>query len=374
MPLILSIFYILISIFFLIYSYGFVDLNLTLSSNPAALSLISRLQHLVYFDRPLSARIFLVLISLLVILYLVSLYKLKKTKKFPWRFILALGLIFTLSYPLFSYDVFNYMFHSKIIWFYHKNPHIYAPLYFEGDPWLRFMRWVHTPAAYGPGHTLLYSLVYPLGLGKFTLILLITKLIPYAFYLWTIKLLGSIGQTLKSIKNPVLLQLGYALNPLILIEILSNVHNDGIMMAFYLYAVLLFLRGKTGKSILALLYGVSVKLMTIIFLPAYFLKRWLSTKQLLLGTAWLMYIPLIIWIGRFQPWYVVWFATASAVSASTPTLIFATLTTILTLYYYFPYVSTGFWNNSPTFIFSLVVAMPLLYLAYLGLRRLFVRQ
>jgi|SaaInlStandDraft_4_1057021.scaffolds.fasta_scaffold09422_2 hypothetical protein len=364
MSFVILVSYLLLTLGFFAYSYGFVDLNLTLTSNPSILSLISKLQHLVYFDRPLSGNIYLLFTLGFALLYLWTLKSGKKLTKFPWPKIIILSLILTLCYPMFSYDVYNYMFHSKIIWHYHANPHIYPPLHFEGDPWLRFMRWVHTPAAYGYGHTLLYSPVYLLGLGKFTLSLLIAKLIPYGFYLWSIKLIGEIAHKLKSVKNIPLLQLTYALNPLILFETLVNSHNDGIMMAFYLLAILLFLKNKYKQSFISLFYGISIKLMAIVMVPAYFLQRYLSKDQIIFFSAWLLYLPLLIWIDRFQPWYLIWFFTASLLTNSRITIIFSSLMTILALYYYFPYVSTGFWTYTREFNFLLTFAAPLIYLFF----------
>ena len=365
--------YLLLAICLFIYSYGFVDLNLTLSSNEAFLGIIGKLQHLVYFDRALSGKLFLIWASVMTVVYLIALKVAPNIKKFPWKPVIAISLVFTLAYPLFSHDIFNYMFHSKIVWLYHKNPYVYPPLYFEGDPWLRFMRWVHTTAAYGPGHTLIYLPIYGLGMGKFSAILLLAKLIPLGFYFWSIHLLGKIS-ALVSRGSPVISQLAFALNPLILLETLASGHNDGIMMTFYLLGLFYFLRKNYGSSVLAMIYGAGVKVMTVIFLPMYLLQKWFKPRVLILLSAWLFYIPLIIWIARFQPWYLVWFFTAALAAGSPLTLSFAALSTITAVFYYYPYISTGFWDNSPKFVFSLVVLAPLIFLAVSLVRRLSARR
>ena len=226
------------SILLTIYSYGYLDFNLTLISHPLFLKLVAPLQHLVYFNRPLSVQYYALIFFSLFVCYLLILFPKYRPIHFPWKKYLLIMFILWLSYPMLSYDVFNYMFHGKILWLYGANPHAVAPLSFEGDLWLRFMRWVHTPSAYGPIFTIVESPAYLLGFGKFVPVLYLMKATMILFYIWCVYLVGQIGTQLKVGKNvSTLAQHLLAFNPFLWLELVVNAHNDAVMIAFLLYAI-----------------------------------------------------------------------------------------------------------------------------------------
>ncbi|KKU88532.1 MAG: hypothetical protein UY18_C0012G0015 [Microgenomates group bacterium GW2011_GWF2_47_9] len=140
--------YLALTLALFFYSYGFVDLNLTLSAEPHLFSLVSSLQGLVYFNRPLSTQIYLFFVFAFFSLYLLVLNKSRSLKltKFPLRLVVVLAVIFSLFYPFLSSDLFKYLFSAKMVVLYHANPHVVTPDFFASDPWIRFMRWVHTYA------------------------------------------------------------------------------------------------------------------------------------------------------------------------------------------------------------------------------------
>ncbi|KKU26207.1 MAG: hypothetical protein UX37_C0004G0002 [Microgenomates group bacterium GW2011_GWA2_46_16] len=141
----LYILWLVLSITIFIYSYGFVDLNLTLSSNPVLFNFVTWVQHLVYFDRSLSLKVFIILIISMFICYFGSLvFWFNKSTRFPWLFVSLLALIFSLAYPMLSSDIFKYLFSAKEILVYHANPYLITPNTFPDDTWIRFMRWVST--------------------------------------------------------------------------------------------------------------------------------------------------------------------------------------------------------------------------------------
>ena len=92
-------------------------------------------------------------------------------------------IVLVLSYPAFSYDIFNYMFTAKTVLLYHKNPYEVIPMQFISiDPWVNVMRWIHLPSAYTPIWILLSLPAYFFGFGTFLLILWNFKIIA-AFFL-----------------------------------------------------------------------------------------------------------------------------------------------------------------------------------------------
>lgn len=359
----IPLFFLLTTLCIFIYSFGFLDFNLTLSSNPLFLRFVAPIQHLVYFDRQVSAWIYGVLFALLMGSYLGLLTSWPKViRQFPWRFFAGIMVIFSFSYPMLSYDLFNYMFHGKILLHYQMNPHIHAPLSFEGDLWLRFMRWVHTPSAYGPVFTLIELPAYALGLGKFVPVLLLMKATMSAFFVYCIYLVGKIGTALKMDKKRVILsQLLLAFNPFLFFELVINGHNDAVMIALLLLAILLMLQNKVKLSPLALAASIGVKFVTALALPIYLVR---NSKYLMPVTTALLLIPVLLSPGRFQPWYLTWSLIPAVLIDRPWARLWIILTSISGIIFYVPYVRTGFWDNSLPFVAAILYLPILITLGY----------
>jgi hypothetical protein len=326
-----------------VYSYGFVDFNLTLSSHPIVMSFVSWSQGLALFHRSTSLYVYLVLIFLLYLMYVITLRMQPKT--FPWKLVITLAIITALSYPFLSSDVFKYLFAAKEVLFYHVNPHTVAPQVFEGDTWLRFMRWIHTPSPYGPVMTALAIPYYLLGFGKFVPTLYLFKIDQIFWYILSIWLIGKITP-----KHKVLAQLIFALNPLILVEWLVNAHNDAPMIALLLLSFYLLTQIKYVTSLLALALSVGIKYVTIFFLPVLLVYKkvkveWVTYYSLLILTL----APLLYHYSyQYQPWYVTWIIPFAAISGS-PVIISLTIAyTIGSFLRYLPYINTGLWIGTPT--------------------------
>lgn len=343
--------YIVSSLLLSTYSYGYLDFNLTLTQNPIFLKFVAPLQRLVYFERFDSVRVYILLLVLLFLGYIYFLLR-SKVAKFPWKYFLITIGILTIAYPMLSYDLYNYMFHGKILWFYHANPHVHAPLEFTGDLWLRFMRWVHTPSAYGPVFTAIESPAYLLGLGKFVPVLLLMKLTMSAFFVWVIYLIGQITHKLGFTKEQqTLAQLSIAFNPFILLEVVVNGHNDAVMMVLFFWSLLYSLNSRLKPSILSILASVGTKYVTILTLPIYFIK---APRIKVIFATFAMLAPVVFLPGRFQPWYLVWSILPASLIGTSWSRLWIVLASLAGLIYYIPYISTGFWLNSRPFVFSII--------------------
>ena len=341
-----------------IYSYGFLDFNLTLTSYPLFLRFVTPLQHLVYFDRPLSAKIYVSLLFIMFALYTAILQYCKTSKSaiFPWKFFLIIILILTLAYPMLSYDVFNYMFHSKILWFYHQNPHLHAPLEYTGDLWLRFMRWVHTSSAYGPVFTAIESPAYLLGIGKFVPVLYLMKLTMSAFFVWCVYLIGKLTRAMGFTQaNSTYAQLLLAFNPFIIMEVVVNGHNDAVMIALFLLSLYYSLKSKLIPSFISLLASIGTKFVTALTLPMYWIK---NPKLKVLFSSLVLLLPVLVSPVRFQPWYLVWAIIPMVLIEYALARTWVIFASIAALIYYIPYIATGFWDNSLLFV-SCVIYLPL---------------
>ena len=100
-----------------LFSYGFIDPNITLSKHPLFVALSTPLTILAYQNRQLAVCIFL---SILCLLYFLYVYVLRHAEKLfiSWKAIMGLligiSMLLVLSYPALSYDLFNYITTAKV--------------------------------------------------------------------------------------------------------------------------------------------------------------------------------------------------------------------------------------------------------------------
>lgn len=320
-----------------IYSYGLTAPNLWLVSWPWFINFQTLAWTLIYNNRPLAAGCFLGLIVSLFASYQFLLNSLEKSHwgqqtNFPisrwlliwlmliWPTILAMNFL--------SYDVFNYLFNAKMVAVYQANPHLNVALDFATDPWLRFMHNVHTPAPYGYGWTLFSFLPYLLSLGKFSLGWIIFRLLAVGSLIGTlitlIRLAKIQHQPLTLTKIALL-----ALNPLLILEIIVNSHNDLWMIwpALISYELILSPKLSKKKILLAgilLAFSISTKFATLALVPIWlvlvsrhFINQikwpWLSKIQALVTNHWpllssvALFLPLFLSQSKqFLPWYLSW--------------------------------------------------------------------
>jgi hypothetical protein len=326
--------YFLISLALFLYSYTQVDLALTIANVSVWQSLQTWFQRIGYFNRPLSAGIFVTLILALAGLYVITAclaYRKKiSAAGLKWLVVAASGpLIF--AYPAFSYDFFNYMFTAKTVLVYGQNPYLVRPLDFTGiEPWLSFLRWTHLPSAYTPLWIAISLLPYILGLGYFLLIMWSFKILIASAYFLGVYLVYRILSLLKD-EHAVFGTALFALNPLVLVEAVTSPHNDILMVTFALAAMYFFLKGKRWLAFLFWAFSVALKLMTIFLLPA-FAKRWDRKWTLALMAAALVSGFLK---KELLPWYALWVAPFAALNPGLPKvrLIFSGLSFGLVLSY-----------------------------------------
>ncbi len=351
-----------------IYSYGFVDFNLTLSSHPLVNSFVHWSQQLAMFDRSNSLRVYLGLLLASFALYIMVIRQ-SHYPRFPWKSVLLLGLIFCLAYPFLSSDVFKYLFSAKTVLVYHANPHLVAPQVFEGDLWLRFMRWIHTPSPYGPVQTALAIPYYLISFGKFTPMLYFYKLDQLFWYGLTIWVLGKLGASVRS-------RLFFALNPLILYEWLVNAHNDAPMIALALLALYLARQGRGIWAGVSLLISIGIKYVTVFFLPAILLSKKLTLSAIVHWSFVILFLtPLLYhYSWQYQPWYVTWLIPFAALTPLTWVRGVTVAYSLGALLRYIPFIQIGLWQGSARYFAALTFVPMLLALIYYLLLRFFRRR
>ncbi len=336
--------YFLILVFFSLFSYSLTDPNLVLLNQPTYWQFQQTMWRVFFENRQFLAAGYLFLITLLFVVYFAlvkSLLAVQRKIPLHRQIILYLLLISPLmfSYNALSHDVFNYIFNARMIIEYGADPHLQTAIEFPNDLWTRFMHNTHTPAPYGRGWTLLSLLPYSLGLGKFFLTWLSFRLFALASIMFTFFAVRFFSLRVLGKEPKLWLLAALFLNPLLIIEVGANQHNDLWMMApaiAGLGALILALKQKKPNYkylvLGLLLWGVSIylKLATVILAPLiiaaaliWYLKTKLARSDFLLTTlksfldkiypyfpdlaAILLLIPLFTARSQqFHPWYLLW--------------------------------------------------------------------
>lgn len=322
-----------------------------------------------------------------------------------WKYIGLFLLVISpllVSYNALSHDVFNYIFNAKMLVVYHANPHVQVALDFPDDPWTRFMHNTHTTAPYGYGWTFLSVIPFMLGMGKFLLTWL-------AFRLWSVLSLVLLyfalqyaayvfGRTRLQAHQLVLV----FLNPLVLIELVSNMHNDLWMIVPAVVGLALVANLDTKKmqgygslwlALVLYLFSISIKYATLALLPLFIVlgaekgfllkffnfsvwgnrfkryvpEHWLSMIEVKVlqfvpfFASVLLFLPLLTSRSQwFLPWYLVWSLVWLPFIRSKMWTRIILLFSFTAMLRYIPWLLTGGFDGNVIVYQRLITFVPLL--------------
>ncbi len=179
-------------------------------------------------------------------------------------------------YPVFAIDMLFYALHARLWVLYGASPLKVAPAQFPEDPWIALKgEWVNVPSTYSPLWEVLGAIpAWLFGPENMLAIMLGLKGIALLAYLANVVLIAAIAARLWPDNWPWRVVF-FAWNPLVLLELVANGHNDGVMLAFLLLAVWWWLRGREGMA------HAAMALSTLIKLPPVFLWPFLWLEGLL---------------------------------------------------------------------------------------------
>ena len=364
----------LVWFFVSLYSYTQRDLNLTIFNTPFLQQIQNSLIELGYYQRPMATLLFLILSLLLIGLYCkIVLGKLMLNKS---QLIVTVGLLVglgLLAYPMFSHDIFNYLFNAKMVLVYGSNPHIQTALDFAWDPWIRFMHNVHTAAPYGYGWTATSLLPVWLGLPRFTISLFLMKAWIVGFYLLEAFLFYKLS--LKLFPKKALFRTAVmVLNPLLLVETVIVGHNDSVMMALTLLSLLILYSDSLPNIkryplvLLAWLASVSIKYATVVLIPFYFLRRKID---IFTWGGLVLLAVLLSRSGQLHSWYLHWGIVLLLLSKKWWAVALALLLSIGGLLRYAPFIYYGNWDAPVPLQRYIILGLPLLLLILKPVQELF---
>ena len=340
---------VLIPVLFFVFSFFWIDYGLFLmlaDSHP----FFNHFQWLVSYrdaHRVLLANVYLLLIIILFVIQIFLLFA-KKLKFLSTKnlFLTALfsSLVFSFAYPFLSKDLFTYLFSAKMIWTYHANPFVVPPMNFlSTDLWAGLAHNIEFPYAYGPV-SLIYSLI-PMVLfsgRRFILNFLGYKLLNAAVFYLTGVLFYRLTDKDKRIFS------FWFFNPLLLVELLMNAHNDLLMIGLFVVALYYLYKGGKLKAWLAFIASVLTKYFSAIALPIMFLgkkNKPLSFKILSLGSIILLLVQKMRYL---QIWYYTWlYMFLPLAKLKIKSWLLIDLIGLLLLTHYYSFVKWGFWGATP---------------------------
>ena len=350
-----------------VFSYTLVDPNLVLSSMPGLWHIQNLLWQIGYQQRQLTSLIYLGITVGLFLTYgnILLLVKAKRitNKMLVWLLVGSVVILF-MSYPALSHDIFNYLFNAKMVLQYHTNPHVQVALDFPSDPWLRFMNNTHTPAPYAYGWTALSLIPSFLGFGHLKITMVLFRLFITGFF--GLLLLAQIRLMPKENR---LWFWAFALNPLILIETVGNIHNDVVMMTLLMWSLICAQKALRGMrwwwlpAVGLFSLSVSIKYASIMVLVGL-LIFWiinLNRKRISFGGAQIIanFLPLITARSQgFLSWYLIWpmsWLPLSKEKAVNQTLVLFSVTGLLA---YLPYILTQEYSPQLLFLRRIILFLP----------------
>lgn len=363
MKIIVYAYYFFLLLCFVIFSYGFKDPNLTLTTSSFLISIINQLTYVVYVLRPLATLIFL---SILLGLWSFYLFVWKNGEKLFTHirhlalFIMVSAFILSFSYPALTHDVFNYVTTAKVVFTHKENPYVVMPIEIPNEPYLAFTRAANKYALYGPIWILITAMPHYLGNNNIWQTIIMFKFLNVFFYLAFVYMVYTVT---KSVKNTLF----FAFNPLILIETLISGHNDIVMMVLVMGGILLWYKKTLLKKLLAVILFISswfTKGATLVLTPLFFIKN-ISSEKFFVYAYWLL--ALVFFIAaplreELYPWYAVWLVCIVSFLSIKKHMWLYGFTTVVTFALelrHLPYMWMGYYEGPGPILRLLLTMIPI---------------
>lgn len=231
--------------------------------------------------------VYIILLSIIVILYINLIKNRNKLFKNIKQVILYIGIIaciFMMVVPFSSSDIFYYIGTGRIDGKYKQNPYYITIKQFVENNEINLKEdevleegynnyWADSTVVYGPIWQVINRNISSV-FNSIDLELLLYKIINIIIHLINCYLI-------YKCTNKKIWVLLYGLNPLILIEAISNVHNDIYVIVFILLSIF-YIRRKENlqASILFLVLSAGIKYFTILLVPLFIIYHFRNEKPI----------------------------------------------------------------------------------------------
>ncbi len=175
---------------------------------------------------------------------------------------LVLHSVVIISYPALSTDVFDYILQNRVKFVYQENLWVMPIISYPNDQMINLGSWQRVASVYGPTHHFFAAGAQIIGGSDLFGNILMFKEIAVIFSLITTMMLSHLIQEDKMRKLAL-----FAMNPLLIIETAGNAHNDIIMVAFMIAALIAFKRKRFVIVGALLSLSTQVKLYGVVLTP-----------------------------------------------------------------------------------------------------------
>jgi len=166
------------------------------------------------------------------------------TRRLVYGFAAASAILLMFLPSLLSRDVFDYMVQGRILAIHRANPFQAPAEAFAPDEFVQAMGWPQFTSLYGPAWVSAAGILAFLSPGTLAGSLLIYKILFAASHLLNGLLIGAL---LRGWRRPSIgAELLYLWNPLILLTVSGDAHNDAFLMMWVLLGLLFIQRGSLG--------------------------------------------------------------------------------------------------------------------------------
>lgn len=177
-------------------------------------------------------------------------------------------LLMLLTPTMLSTDLFDYIRHGRIFAIYGENPMIVPATFFNQDPFFDLGGWVGTGSVYGPLHVYITGALAWIGGDSFAPTFLLFRGFFVTVNMVNLVLIWRIARRLKpGLEKKALLFYGW--NPFVLILVVSNAHNDILMLAFVLAGFLMYMDRRLLLGALFITLAILVKFIALPILLVY---------------------------------------------------------------------------------------------------------
>jgi hypothetical protein len=233
------------------------------------------------------------------------------SSKTAWMIVIGGALAFIVTFlfmaPLDARDIYDNIFHGRILGVYGANPFRDLISQFPNDPFFKYPWWKDSPSAYGPLWETLAGITAWLAGDKIVTNILAFKILPGLFHLASVAVVILYLRRIEPERAlPGALLIGW--NPVALYETWGNGHNDIAMIFWILLAALLISQKRYSLGTLSLVTGTLIKFIPVLLIPAAMLigyhslenfksRIWFIVKTSLAGAFLIMIAYLPFWNG-----------------------------------------------------------------------------
>lgn len=190
-----------------------------------------------------------------------------KSNKSMYIYIVVISALFLIIIPITSYDVYSYIGNGWVDFKYSENPYYTSvqQVWDKNGPDQMLGKvarcWRNEPVIYGPAWSIICKTLTSLSFGNITAALYIFKFATLIIFV------GSLFLIYKITKKKIFVAM-FGLNPYILFEFLSNVHND-IFLVFFVLLSIYFIKNRKNVilSVACVAIATAIKYLSILLLP-----------------------------------------------------------------------------------------------------------